>query len=82
MTGSKDVFLTLTVKVTSPPGSSTTDGSAVLSTSMVGLMSVRVTVASSVSVAVLPSLSTAAADTMSVWLAPALPAKAPVNEHE
>ena len=47
---------------------------------MVGLTSVRLTMASSVSVAVLPSLSTAAAETTSVWLAPALPVKVPVNE--
>jgi hypothetical protein len=78
VSGSGPVLVTTTVKVNVPPGSGRVDGSAVLSTRIDGAP-VMVTVASSASVAVLPSSSLAVTVTMSVWVAPAAPAKAPGN---
>ena len=63
-----------TVKVTSPPGSGTLVGLAVLTVVMAGCTSSIVTVASSESLTGLPSSSVPEPVTVSVSVSPALPA--------
>ena len=74
------MFSTFTSKVTFPPGSGNEVGLAVFVTSIAAATSVIVTVASSWSETGLPSSSVPEAVTTSVWLLPALPLTAPVNE--
>ncbi len=75
-----DVFLTVTEKDALPPGSGSVVGSAVFVTRIELPVSVIRTVASSSSETSLPSSSLPDAVTTSVWLLPALPLTAPVNE--
>ena len=75
-----DVFSTSTSKVAFPPGSGSVVGSAVFVTTIELPVSVIRTVASSSSETSLPSSSLPEAVTTSVWLLPALPLTAPVNE--
>ncbi len=75
-----DVFLTVTEKDALPPGSGRDVGSAVFVTRIELARSVIVTVASSSSETGLPSSSVPEAVTTSVWLLPALPDTAPLNE--
>ena len=80
VSASGPVLVTTTLKVNVPPGSGRLPGAADFSTRMAGSRLVMVTTASSVSVASLPSSSSPVTVTTSVWLAPALPVKLPVNE--
>ncbi len=83
VTDSTEVLATVTVKVTVPPGSGRMPGSAVLVTSMVGVRSPKVTVASSSSEAGLPSSSITAAVTVSRWAgSPTSPATKALKEQE
>ncbi len=64
VTFSGDVFSTVTVKVTVPPGSSTLPTDGVLVTAIVGMKSPNATVAESESEAGVPSSSTTVAVTV------------------
>src|SRR5918994_7801203 len=75
-----DVFLISTAKLAFPPGSGSEVGLAVFVTAIVLSTSVIRTVASSLSETSWPSSSLPDAVTTSVWLLPALPLTAPVNE--
>ena len=79
VTGSKLLLVTTTSKVNVPPGAGMLSGFAVFTTSMVGGMSVIVTVASSSSVAVVPWASVTTTVTTSVCAVPASPKTFPVN---
>src|SRR5215207_4057578 len=75
-----DVFWIVTEKVAFPPGSGSEVGFAVFVTAIELGRFVSETTASSLSETSLPSSSLPDAVTTSVWLEPALPETAPVNE--
>ena len=77
-----EVLFTTTVNVTSPSGSSTEVGLAVLLSVADDGTSVIVTVASSLGLWVTPSLSFKVPVTVSVCESPAFPETAPTNEQE
>src|SRR6476646_1467112 len=75
------VLVTTTRQVKVPPGAGMVGGVALLSTRMAGVMEMIDTVAWSMAVTTVPEASVAVAVTVSVWDAPAAPAKLPVKVH-
>ena len=78
--GSGDVFSTLTLNWTGPPGSAMVAGSADLVTTMLGGASVMATLAPAVSERALPSSSVAAAVMVSLSTSPASPLTSALKE--
>lgn len=79
--GSKLVLVTLTVKRKIPPGSGRLSGSADFTIRMLGGTLVMVTVAREIDTTCWPRSSRPVVVIVSVWEAPALPKKLPVNAH-